>query len=387
MKLHFRNLPAGESTQTNAYMPPTRRIGDALGLVLVGVVILSPTINVTDHGALRYATMAGAGAIAVAVLNKARLSSLGEWLLAVLGVCLVLSLLGTAATIDVISPQKVVGATLVVFATPLLYRRNPRLFLGLLGALLAANLLMAAIQLLGITNSVFRHVTYANDALPTSVFDSSFTTDPATRVAFLPQARPSGLFPAPTYLSHFLVLCWLMVVTNPASRSRGALFAFGALAAVSGSTLGVVVVAASIPWIRTKPSALLVLVGFGLTAAAYSQILPANFEANNSLDDLSGSIFARIGEHDDGTAESILQTRPAMLAAVIGALGIGVTLAARFNLMSIARAGVAILLPLMVHDTEGSSYLMATALAAQECLGLALINPKVPHAVTGTVLP
>ncbi len=377
------HLPAQSATGTGIRTREANRLAEVLAAVFVGVVALSPTINVAEGQLIRYAAMGVTGVIAVAVLNEGQLTFSGKCLMAILGTCLMASLLANAANIDTIAPAKVVGSALVIFAAPLIYCRTPKAVLRLLEAMLMANLLVVIAQLLGLDESVYIHVTYANDAVPASIVGGASTYDPETQLAFLPQSRPSGLLPAPTYLSFFLILSWLMVVTNPASHSHGALLAFGAVAALSGSTLGVLLIAATLPWLRLKPSVLLVLVGYLLASAAYSRILPATFEQHNSLDDLIRSISNRVGEQDDGGSESILQTQPVVLAAVIFALGIATTLAKHFNLMQIARAGIAIVMPLLVHDNDASTYFMTTALAAQECLGFVLIKPQAPQAITG----
>ena len=63
-------------------------------------------------------------------------------------------------------------------------------------------------QLLGVSEFVYSCATYANSAA--TIHDST--------VAFLPQFSPSGIFPAPTFVSYFLIIVFAVVLSSPTYR-------------------------------------------------------------------------------------------------------------------------------------------------------------------------
>ena len=214
-----------------------------------------------------------------------------------------------------------------------------------------ANFAVIAAQFLGLNDAVYSFVNYSNDAKHISVFEEGFGSP-----VYLPQMRPSGLFPAPTYISLYAILFFVQIYNLERIRWSLAMAA-GVFYAIIGSTLGNVLMAfAGLLAIGNRAMRRMLLFYVG-AMIVYWWFLPAQFLYNYVLDSLTQSVESRTDLANTG-GESIIQNNPLAFAG-IGAVAL---IAALINYRYIKRGGfddilifaIAVSLPVLVHNVSGS---------------------------------
>ncbi len=217
--------------------------------------------------------------------------------------------------------------------------------------LLAVNIAVAVIQFLGVWEESYRFTYYRNDAIPIPVTDERFG-----QPNFLPQIRPSGIFPSPTYVSAFTVLLFSTVLATV--RGTGRLIALwaGVFFTLVGSTVGLVLAGLSLPLaVGIKPLRYLVL-GYVVSTVLYAIYLPQQFDYNFNARELVASVVSRL-DLVEGSGEGVMQNNWPLFVLLIVAGVVFMLVAGRFGFAALLLPpGIALALPVMVHDLTLSMF-------------------------------
>ena len=208
-------------------------------------------------------------------------------------------------------------------------------------------------QLVGISDWFYLFQDYSNEAEPTvGEFNIGASVDFV--FAYLPQLRPSGIFPAPTYVSYFCILFWYTVLIDYFNLNRFISFLFGFTLMLLGSTLGAFLLLLSFFLLNSHNGILYFLIGglSGLSFYIYS--FPSTFTKNFNIEEFSESFLVRIinsGENE----ESILISNPIVFFLLLIIVLIFILsfskLRSKAFLLNIA---VVVFLPLMIHESISS---------------------------------
>ena len=348
------------------------------GVLLVLIAVLSPLINALYYQEFQRLIIAALGGIAGLIILEGRtLTKPGIWICAVA----VAITLGAAAIDNSDSSvtrlaAKLLYVPITMLATTTFAQEHPKAYRRTLSVVLAAQLCVSLIQLVGIAPWAYSYVDYANDAEPVPLLSASLEVPEDTSIGFLPQARPSGLSPAPTYLSFFLILAWFALVTPRHCRGKADPLMFGALSVISGATAGLVLIFAALLLHPKRANNLWLAIGVIATGCLLWRLTPSLVEANYLGDDFLRSVSQRIGQQEDGGGESILQTRPLLLLSVaVAAIAAYPVLLKSNPWRDTLRAGTVILLPLLIHDANATFYWMLVGLSL-DALGFRLLTER-----------
>ncbi len=215
---------------------------------------------------------------------------------------------------------------------------------GFLRLVLSSHVGISLLQLVGFFEVVYLWTTYANEAFPSTEW----------KAEFLPQFRPSGIFPAPTYTSQFLLLVFGLVATNPAYKRCRQPFFWAVV--ISGSTMGVVLsflfLVLRVDQLKAWKDYIVLAILFG----CYYFVFPNYFAYNYSGHDFYSSLLNR------NLSESILTTRGFLVSSLIGLSFLMVfiiPLISKTNIISIKRsltAAVCIAMPFALHDLRSAVF-------------------------------
>ena len=215
---------------------------------------------------------------------------------------------------------------------------------GLLRVVISIHVGLSLLQLIGLFDAVYLWTTYANEAVPSIEW----------KAHFLPQFRPSGIFPAPTYTSQFLLLVFGLVATSPAyARCRQPFFW---AVVISGSTMGVLL---SILFLVLRVDQLKGwkdIITLAILFACYYFVFPDYFAYNYSARDFYWSLLHR------DLSESILTIRGPFISGLIGLsflIVFSISFVSTANIISIKRfmiAAVCIAMPFVLHDLRSAVF-------------------------------
>lgn len=363
----------------------TRRRSALPVVVVLFFLVFSPTINqaLIDAPVARAATQLFAGLIAAVFLARYRPTRYGNRFIGAMAItAFAVLVLDPFVTQDVITVRKLVGLLTVVMLAPAVADDHPVALKRFLIFTLAVNLVMVGFQLAGNSDLAYRFVTYENEgATPVDLVALSDYLRTPIPVGYLPQLRPSGAFPSPTYLSLTLILLWYAIASAPANRSRLAAMLFGVLAILSGSSVGLFLVLISAAFLPLKGRLIYTVLGAGVTLWAYATFAPYQFNYNFNVSEFLAGFTSRLDL--DAGGESIVQQRPYEFAIGIVIALVAVLFARRLHLLTLARAGLVIVFPVMLHDVGSSLlYWMLVAFAVQSHTAVRLVAPAPPRRVT-----
>ena len=232
-------------------------------------------------------------------------------------------------------------------------RRHERAFARALKFLLLVNLALIAVQFFGLTELAYRYTNYANVASPLPPWSPRFGT-----AFYLPQFRPSGMFPSPTYISAFSILLFTTVCMSARGWGPFSQMLTGVMLALVGSSVGLFLAVIAVPMAFVRSRLFFLLAGYVGTMVPYVIFLPQQFFYNFNVRELVASVSSRLGIGPAQVAgESVLQTN--LLAAVILVIAplLAILPLRRFgNVFELVPLGIAVALPVMVHDLTRSLF-------------------------------
>ena len=220
-----------------------------------------------------------------------------------------------------------------------------------MACLLYVNLVVVLIQFLGISDWAYAFADYTSQGLPIY-----FTNEKFGVPSFLPQYRPSGIFPSPTYISAFAVLLFSTILARNQSSGRFTNFCAGVFMSLLGSTLGLAIATISTPLIVRRTSIKYLLAGFLLSSSLYAYYLPQQFDYNFNIDELETSITSRV-EASAVEGESVMQNNLPLFFILLFASVVFFLTSMRFGYLTLLVSPMCVLgLPIMVHDITLSLY-------------------------------
>jgi hypothetical protein len=302
------------------------------------LIFLSPLVNLVDYvgksiAIFFYLLLVISGIIATFPIKK-------DYLPAVLaaGIIFVFSIFG--------SPVKGIAAVLVFYVAYRGVRQSEKIILNAFFILLIINYLIMLIQLSGIYEIVYSFADYANEAIPISFLDVD-----SISANFLPQMRPSGIFPAPSYISFFSIILYSIAAFFCKKIDKWNMAMIGSFFVLTGSTLGLVLILLLAVNVFRNKVIVCALLGYTFTLLIYFALVPEIAAYNYSVADFVGSVL------DRSMDESILTLNPKLLAAmVLSFLVIIWYIFVRFaiGLLSTVPVVVIIFFPMLLHDASSS---------------------------------
>jgi len=216
-----------------------------------------------------------------------------------------------------------------------------------------AHLGLSLAQLLGTSEYVYDHVNYSNVDAVFESLDYRKTITPA----YLPQIRPSGIFPAPTYPSLFMSLVLVVLAMKPSVKYLMAIL-IGATFAVAGSTFGVLAASVLLFAWRSYPKLRVIAYGYLATMVLYAIYLQELFDYNFNLDDLYYSLMSR-ADITQTEGESILVQSHAGTYILLLILLVTVLAYTRLSIIKLfdfpqVVFAIVIVLPAIVHNVSAS---------------------------------
>ena len=221
-----------------------------------------------------------------------------------------------------------------------------------LACLLYVNLIVVLIQFLGISEWAYAFADYTSQGLPIYFTDEEFGV-----ASFLPQYRPSGIFPSPTYISAFAVLLFSTKLARNQSSGRSTNFCAGVFMSLLGSSVGLALAMISILLIMRRPSIKYLVAGFLLSSALYACYLPQQFDYNFNITELEASVKSRLDISSTNKGESVMQNNLPLFFILVLASVVCILISFRIgNLTLLVPPMIVLGLPVMVHNITLSLY-------------------------------
>ena len=242
---------------------------------------------------------------------------------------------------------KGLGVALVFYISADIFLYNLSTAIKSINVLLIINVIILSLQLVGISDVFYSHVNYANEAIQISIFDQNDI--PAY---YLPQFRPSGIFPAPTFISYFCILVCSLCLHHSKKNNKLMLALTGILYVLTGSTMGLLLSIIFLIW-SVKNRAFFIVTFFYFTSLLiYSIKLKSFFKYNFSYTDILESTINR------SMHESIFILNP-YLVMILAIIFIPIAILAIFkygykNLIIMLPGYLLIFGPIMLHDFSTS---------------------------------
>ncbi len=302
------------------------------------LIFLSPLINIIDYVGgsipiLYYAFLAIFGIIAAFPVKKEYLP-----VVFVAGIVVGFSIFG--------SPVKGAAAALSFYVAYKGIRQSESVFFRALFTLLIINYLITLLQLSGVYEIAYSFVTYANEASPISFLEVEVID-----AYFLPQMRPSGIFPATSYVSFFCIALYSMGSFLGKRNDKYFMAMTGSFFVLTGSTLGFALILLLAMNVLRDKIIIWALMGYVFTGSIYFTLLPEIAAYNFSMTDFSASVLNRSMD------ESILTLNP-MLLVVMTLVFLFIIFYIKVNfrvrLFSTIPVVAMIFFPVLLHDASGS---------------------------------
>lgn len=232
------------------------------------------------------------------------------------------------------------------------------------------NFIIVVIQFLGIWEEAYILANYSSEGLPIP-----FTEENFGMARFLPQFRPSGIFPSPTYISAFTVLFYSTTLARAQDSDRSTNFCAGVFMSLIGSTVGLFLAIFSILLIVRIQSIKYLVAGYILSNAIYAFYLPQQFDYNFNINEIMASIISRL-DTSAGGSESVMQNNWSIFLILVFFNAVFLLIARRFGSATLLVPPlIAFGLPIMVHDITLSLYyffLIGSVVASTMCEGTLL---------------
>lgn len=356
--MEFAKIKSYQTRKTQ----PCRLQKNCFPLLITLIIILSPLINTLgqDSGIYKYCSYLVAficSCLCFNSLNKICVIAVGSFCLGIL----IFWNLSTAVSL-------VLGIVCALSS----YRNKEKILVAIL-YILYFQLALSIAQLFGLHEYVYLFANYKNP--PSTYQQWSFCQNINT--SFLPQVRPSGLFPSPTYYSLFLcsVLLLIKIKKNLPLLSS---IAIGLLIAVSGSTFSLLIISVVTILSSSTFQGKIILVSYFVGMFLYFQTLPDIFLYNYNINDFTDSISARLKPEND-LSESVLFQSIRSSFFVISALIIAIFCSCKKTIQKpyIILPATVILFPLLVHNVANSVvYFFLASLSMQFAYDDYAINKK-----------
>jgi len=211
---------------------------------------------------------------------------------------------------------------------------------------LFVTLFVVILQFLGAWEPAYRFADYGSEGARAINFKDSAFGQPN----YLPQFRPSGVFPSPTYASAFAILLYSTVLSAAIPPSRTVMLAAAILFSLLGSSVGVVLVLVSGCLSFARPRLRYFVGAYAVTMLLYAYYLPAQFHYNYNINEFVVGFVSRL-DLNDPSQESVFQRNWIVFSMLVLLTLAFVWVAARIRSVVVLAPPIsAIALPILVHD-------------------------------------
>jgi len=244
------------------------------------------------------------------------------------------------------SPVKAIGAALSFYVAYTGVRISESFIFRSLFILLLINYLLILLQLSGIHEVLYSFTNYSNMAVPISFLESGSISP-----HFLPQFRPSGIFPSPTYISFFCITLSSISAFFRKKIDRRFMLLLGSFFVLTGSTLGLILILLLSMFAFRDKVFLWGLLGYVFTLFLYFVFVPDLATYNFSVVDFSASVLNRRMDESILTLNLILFAGIALVCLFLfwyASFRYGIRLHSSFPAL------VMIFFPLILHDSSSS---------------------------------
>lgn len=252
-----------------------------------------------------------------------------------------------------LSPITVLKNTSCLFFILIFSNQYKNTFRNIIILIFLINAFLIIGQLLGIDEWFYKFQNYANDTDPT-IGEFSFGNSIDTAFGYLPQIRPSGIFPSPTYISFFCIFFWYYILMNTNFNNKFIFFFFGFILMLLGSTLALFLLLLSVFLVNYKKEIKVFLLGGIIGTLFYIYFFPSTFIYNFNFEEFIASFLVRIvnsGEND----ESILISNPFLFFVIIFLVISSAIFLRKIGAITIIlKSMIVMILPLMIHEAISS---------------------------------
>lgn len=317
--------------------------------VLIGIVFLFAILSPTFNFILREYPFGKAGLqifvaiILILLFSFYRLTKKGYLILQVSAIL----------AIATFSPMTIVKNVCFFYFIFLFSNNYKAVFQRVVIIFFLINAIFIICQLIGVHEIFYYLQDYSNEAEAT-LGEFSFASAMDTQFNYLPQIRPSGFFPAPTYISNFCIFFWYYVLMDKDYQNKILFFLFGFVLMLLGSTLAVFLLLISIFLIGYKKGIVIFLFGGVCGLLFYLYYFPLTFIYNFNIDEFVESFLIRIISNDINQ-ESMLVSNPLLFFVILIVLITLPVFVQRAGSLSVLfKAAIVVVLPVMIHDAFSS---------------------------------
>lgn len=317
--------------------------------VLIGIVfifaILSPTVNfiLKDYPFGKAGLQIFVAIILILLFSFYRLTKKGYLILQ----------LSAILALATLSPMTIVKNVCFFYFIFLFASNYKAVFRKVAIICFLINAIFIICQLIGVDEIFYNLQDYSNDAEAT-LGEFSFASAIDSQFGYLPQIRPSGFFPAPTYISNFCIFFWYYVVMDKDYQNKLLFFLFGFVLMLLGSTLAVFLLLISIFLIGFKKGILTFLFGGVCGLLFYLYYFPLTFIYNFNVEEFVDSFLVRIISNGINE-ESMLVSNPLLFFVILIVLfTIPLFLQRAGSLSVLFKAAIVVILPVMIHEAFSS---------------------------------
>ena len=317
--------------------------------ILISIVfifaILSPTVNFVLRESIlgKGLTQASIAIILILLFSFYKINVNGFYII----------LFSIFLAIFTLSPFTVLKNTSFLFFINIFSNQYSNTFRNIIIIIFLINAFFIIGQLLGIDEWFYRFQDYANETEP-AIGDFSFGESIETAFGYLPQIRPSGIFPSPTYISFFCILFWYHILMNKYFHNKFIFFLFGFILMLLGSTLALFLLLLSVFLVNYKKEIKIFLLGGIIGTLFYIYFFPSTFIYNFNFEEFIASFLVRIVNTGDNE-ESMLISNPFLFFVLILLVFISAIYLRKIGAISILlKSMIVIILPLMIHEALSS---------------------------------
>lgn len=314
--------------------------------------LLSPTINVLlkDLPILKLLVYVFAAIILILLFSICRLTKNGFYLIIVCAILAILTL----------SPYEVLKNVSFFYFIFIFYIDYEKLFIKISVFIFLINAIFIICQLVGVSTIFYFAQDYSNEA-EAAIGEFGLGNVITEQFSYLPQIRPSGIFPSPTYVSNFCIFFWYFILVNRKYSNWFVLLLFGFSIMLLGSTVSILLVILSFFFIKSKKSILFFPLGAVLGSLFYLYFFPLTFIYNFNFEEFVDSFLIRIISNDINQ-ESMLLNNPILFGVIlITMLIMPLVIPAGKSLMLLTKGAIVILLPVLIHNAFSSIQFWITA--------------------------
>ncbi|MCA6478100.1 MAG: hypothetical protein IM571_09120 [Chitinophagaceae bacterium] len=329
----------------NSQKTYNNRIVEVLISIVFIFAISSPTVNylLSDYPIGKASLQIFVAIILILLFSFYRLTKKGYLILQ----------LSTILAIATFSPMTIVKNVCFFYFIFLFSNNYKAVFQRVAIIFFLINAIFIICQLIGVHEIFYYLQDYSNEADAT-LGEFSFASAMDTQFNYLPQIRPSGFFPAPTYISNFCIFFWYYVLMDKDYQNKILFFLFGFVLMLLGSTLAVFLLLISIFLIGYKNGILIFLFGGICGLLFYLYYFPLTFSYNFNVEEFVESFLVRIISNGMNE-ESMLVSNPLLFFVLLIVLfTIPLFLQKAGSLSVLFKAAIVVVMPVMIHEAFSS---------------------------------